>query len=206
MEEGEKPLLTVEVQDNMGGWRVEQTWPPHDIQATQFSANELEVISGGDVVSSTSQLVLEVPAFDTEILIAGMPTFHLSATPLSTLNGHLFIEMQDAETEMHLGHAVMDLRFHAGGKEGSTLLPFNDVTAMMEFFPMDVVIPAGHGIRLIITQTGEDYIPSVACLGPVSLDLSESSILTLPIIDRTPEDYFKASGHDYSGSDGTRSY
>ena len=179
MEEGEKPLLNVEIQDNMGGWRVEQTWPPHDIQPTQFSATELEVISGGETVSSTSELVLEVPAFEEETLIAGMPTFHLSATPLTTFNGHLFIEMQDAETGMHLGHAVMDLRFHAGGKDGSALLPLAEVTAMMEFFPMDVVVPAGHSILLIITQTGEDYIPSPACVGPVSLDLGENSILSI---------------------------
>ena len=205
-DEGKKPLLNVEIQDNMGGWRVEQTWPPHDIQATQFSANQLEVISGGDTVTSTSELILDVPAFDEDVLIAGMPTFHLSATPLSTLNGHLFIEMQDGETGIHLGHAVMDLRFHAGGRDGSTVFIGTTVTAMMEFFPMDVVVPAGHSIRLIITQTGEDYIPSAACVGPVSLDLGENSILTLPIINRTSEDYFKASGHDYSGSNNSRFY
>ena len=53
---------------------------------------------------------------------------------------------------MHLGHAVMDLRFHGGGKEGQVLMPGEMVIAKMEFFAMDVIIPAGDGIQLIITQ------------------------------------------------------
>ena len=44
-----------------------------------------------------------------------MPTLHLSATPHTTNNGHVFVEMTD-EAGIHLGHAVMDLRFHAGGR------------------------------------------------------------------------------------------
>ena len=87
----------------------------------------------------------------------------------------------------------MDLRFHAGGKQGSQLVPFQTVVAMMEFFPMDVVIPVGSTIELVISQTGEDYIPSAASVGPVQLDLSDESILTLPLVNRTNEDYFRAS-------------
>ena len=68
-----------------------------------------------------------------------MPTFHIDATPGLT-GGHLFIEMTDG-TGMHLGHAVMDLRYHAGGRDGQeVLVPFSSVTAMMEFMPMDVVL------------------------------------------------------------------
>ena len=71
--------------------------------------------------------------------------------------------------EMHLGHAVMDLRFHAGGNEGQTLTPGSTVLAKMEFFGMDVIVPAGDGITLLITQTGEDYVPS-----PVSEERSRN--------------------------------
>ena len=34
--EGDKPLLTVEMQDNLGGWRVEETWPAPDTEYRQF--------------------------------------------------------------------------------------------------------------------------------------------------------------------------
>ena len=70
---------------------------------------------------------------------------------------------------MHLGHAVMDLRFHAGGKDGEVLGPGETVNAKMEFFGMDVLIPAGDGIHLIITQTGEDYIPSPVSMQAVTV-------------------------------------
>ena len=68
--------------------------------------------------------------------------------------------MVRASDGMHLGHAVMDLRFHAGGKDGQVLTPGSTVIAKMEFFGMDVVVPAGDGIQLLVSQTGEDYIPS----------------------------------------------
>ena len=32
----------------------------------------------------------------------------------------------------------------------------------MEFFPMDVEVPAGHTIKLTLRSTGEDYLPSAA--------------------------------------------
>jgi len=205
--EGDKPLLTVEMQDNLGGWRVEETWPAPDTEYRQFLAgSDIEDVSGGSTITTTSTKVLSIGPFEEDLLIAGMPTFHLKSTVLTTNNGHLFIEMRDGESGMHLGHAVMDLRFHAGGKQGSQLAPLQTVVAMMEFFPMDVVIPAGSTIELVISQTGEDYVPSAAAVGPVQLDLSDESILTLPIVNRTSGDYFRASGHDYSGENGARSY
>ena len=65
---------------------------------------------------------------------------------------------------------------------------------------------AGHTLELVISQTGEDYVPSPAAMGFVQLDFSDESVLTLPIVNRTSEHYFRASGHDYSGENGARSY
>ena len=130
-----------------------------------------------------------------------MPTFHIEATPGLT-GGHLFIEMTDG-TGMHLGHAVMDLRYHAGGRDGQeVLVPFVSVTALMEFMPMDVVLQEGEGIILQVTQTGEDYVPSPAASGTVSIDWSQST-LTLPLIERSCDDLFQAPMLEYS-SDGGR--
>ena len=98
--------------------------------------------------------------------------------------------MIQASNGMHLGHAVMDLRFHNGGKDGETLSPGETVIAKMEFFGMDVVIPEGDGIHLLITQTGEDYIPSPVSTMAVTLGLGTSSILTLPVSDKNCDDLF----------------
>ena len=42
--------------------------------------------------------------------------------------------------------------------------------------------------------------------GNEPIDFSDESVLTLPIVNRTSEHYFRASGHDYSGENGARSY
>ncbi len=125
-----------------------------------------------------------------------MPTFHIDATP-GFNGGHLFIEMTD-ETGMHLGHAVMDLRYHAGGRDGQeVLVPFVSVNALMEFMPMDVVLQEGEGIILTVSQTGEDYVPSPGASGTVFIDWSQST-LTLPLIERSCDDLFQAPMLDYS--------
>ena len=38
----------------------------------------------------------------------------------------------------------------------------------MEFMPLDVFLAAGESINFIVTQTGEDYVPSPASSGDFS--------------------------------------
>ena len=192
--EGRAPTLGVEMQDNRGGWRIEQTYPPMDVEDVVLIGSDLAPT--GSTVSATNSVTLTYGPFEEETRIIGMPTFHIDATP-GMNGGHLFIEMTD-ETGMHLGHAVMDLRFHAGGRDGQVVLaPFVSVNALMEFMPMDVVLQAGESIILTVTQTGEDYVPSPAASGSVTIDWSQST-LTLPTIDRTCDDLFKVPMQDYS--------
>ena len=198
-DEGRAPSLGVEMQDNRGGWRWEETYPPMDVENLVLVGSDLSPT--GSTVSTTSSVTLTYGPFEDETRIIGMPTFHIDATP-GLNGGHLFIEMTD-DTGMHLGHAVMDLRFHAGGRDGQeVLVPFSTVTAMMEFMPMDVVLQGGESIILTVTQTGEDYVPSPAVSGAVTIDWSQST-LTLPLIDRTCDDLFQAPMLDYS-SDAVR--
>ena len=123
--------------------------------------------------------------------IVGMPTLHMGAR-ISVLgtSGHLFVEMQRESDGAHLGHAVMDLRFSDGGKEGRVLLPGETVLAQMEFFAMDVVIPAGDSLILVISQTGEDYVPSPVSTFPVTVFLDDRSTLSLSTVSRTCDDLF----------------
>ena len=64
------------------------------------------------------------------------------------------------------------------------------VIPKMEFFGMDVLIPAGDGIHLIITQTGEDYIPSPVSMQAVTVGVGATSILSLSTVDRGCDDLF----------------
>jgi hypothetical protein len=53
----------------------------------------------------------------------------------------------------------------------------------MEFNPMDVIIPKGHTIQLVVSETGEDYLPSpCAALGMTIFEGYQ--VLTLPVLDR----------------------
>ena len=91
----------------------------------------------------------------------------------------------------------MDLRFHAGGRDGVATIPIGStVLAKMEFMPMDVFLSAGESINFIITNTGEDYVPSPAAAGDFSINWGES-ILTLPLVERTCDDLFQAPMQNY---------
>ena len=193
--EGRAPTLGVEMQDNQGGWRFEETYPPMDVENLELIGSDLSPT--GSTVSATSSVTLSYGPFEEETRIVGMPTFHIDATPGFT-GGHLFIEMTDA-TGMHLGHAVMDLRFHAGGRDGQEVLtPLVSVNALMEFLPMDVILQPGDGLLLTVTQTGEDYVPSPLATGGVTIDWAQST-LTLPTIDRPCETLFQVPMIEYGG-------
>ena len=85
----------------------------------------------------------------------------------------------------------MDLRFADGGKDGvAAYIPGTTVLAKMEFFAMDVVLEAGDNLILVITQTGEDYIPSTVSTTQVNVFLDDRSTLSLSTVDRTCDDLF----------------
>ena len=60
----------------------------------------------------------------------------------------------------------------------------------MQMFALDVVVPAGNALELVISQTNDDYIPSPVSSGYVTIGTNQNSILSLPIIERGPEDLF----------------
>ena len=190
---GPQPRLIAEIQDDLGGWRVEGTYPPLDTEWNIMTLDECEITSGSDTVTTTSQTILDCGTMEEDFRIIGMPTLHIGARisviPPAT-SGHLFVEMQRGSDGAHLGHAVMDLRFSDGGKDGRVLVPGETVLAQMEFFAMDVVVEAGDSLILVITQTGDDYVPSPVSTLPVSVFLDDRSTLSLSTVNRTCEDLF----------------
>ena len=193
--EGRAPTLGVEMQDNRGGWRFESTWPSED---TEFVSVDVSTLEPSSALMGTGRgaITFSYGPFEQDTYIAGMPTLHTSATPHTTNNGHIFIEMTDSNG-IHLGHAVMDLRFYDGGRDGvATITPFSTVLAKVEFMPMDVFLAAGQTIQFTVTQTGEDYVPSPAASGDYSIDWSQST-LTLPLVYRNCDELFQAPMQNY---------
>tara|TARA_E500000075_G_scaffold132808_1_gene145633 strand:+ start:61 stop:1794 length:1734 start_codon:yes stop_codon:yes gene_type:complete len=187
---GPKPDLSVQVQRNDGEWRIENTWPPKDNEKVTLSLADCQnsgaFVSGLSVVGGVTQqsITLDCPALsETETTyISGLVKLRLDTIAFFD-GGQIFAEMQDATTGMRLGHATMDIRYHAGGSEPQTVLPNDRVMMMMEFQAIDASIPAGNGIRLILTDSGEDYLAPLcgnAC--PIHV-LSATSNIIIPTIE-----------------------
>ena len=167
---GPQPDLTAQVQRNDGQWRIEETWPPKDLEwynlplsdcssSGAFTGGGAPVVGGGQTVTTTCSALSETE----DILISGLIRLHLEA--VATMDGgQIFAELRDSQTGIRLGHATMDIRYHAGGYEPQTVLPSEQVTMMMEFQAIDAILPAGHGINIVFTESGEDYL-APAC-GP----------------------------------------
>ena len=191
---GEKPELHAQVQRNDGQWRIEETWPPLDVERLTLElsdcVNDGAFVGGGaPVVGGGQTLSVECPSMsDTEDLhIAGLATIHLSAVPTFD-GGQIFVEMQDSETGLRLGHATMDVRYHAGGYEAQTVIPGESITMLMEFQAIDAILPAGHGVRFVLSEQGEDYL-APACGSTCTVHVLPSlSIAELPVIERTQSD------------------
>ena len=187
---GPRPDLNVQIQSNDGQWRTETTWPPKDNEKKTISLADCEntgaFVTGLSVVGGVTQqsITLDCPALsESEIThISGLVKLHLDTIAFFD-GGQIFAEMQDAATGMRLGHATMDIRYHAGGSEPQTVLPNDRVMMLMEFQAIDAVIPAGHGIRLVLSDSGEDYLAPLcgnAC--PIHV-LTSTSNMIIPVIN-----------------------
>ena len=191
---GEKPDLHAQVQRNDGQWRIEESWPPLDVERLPLElsdcVNDGAFVGGGaPVVGGGQTLAVECPAMsDTENLhIAGLATIHLMAVPTFD-GGQIFVEMQDAETGIRLGHATMDVRYHAGGYDAQTVIPGEAITMLMEFQAIDAILPAGHGLRFILSEQGEDYLAPACGTACTVHVLPSLSVVELPLIERTEAD------------------
>jgi len=181
---GPKPDNHAQIQRNDGQWRIEEVWPPEDASWQKISLSDCDKsgtrVGGASVIGGgISTVEFNCQGFSEELHISGLPTLHLDVTP-SYNGGQIFAELQDAETGLRLGHATMDVRYYAGGYEPQTVVPGQNLVMLMEFQGLDVVLPAGHGIKLVLTESGEDYLaPTCGTACPVTVSGGEFSIPTI---------------------------
>jgi len=182
--EGWQPELHVEIQSNQGEWRIEDRYPAADTtEVVMALGSDLERVSGGSNVlpDASTGPVYESAPLESDMYIQGMPRLHVEVST-STVGGQLYALLEDCDGGncIHIGHAIMDLRYHEGGEElSSTWTPvFGTITAMMEFIAMDAEVYAGHTIRLTLLSTGEDYLPA-STSSIVTIQEGEGSTLQL---------------------------
>lgn len=183
---GEEPESLVQMQRNDGRWHIEETWPPADVEWKSLNIGGWD---GGFIgtVSATQSMTITSPPLGEELHISGMPTLHFNVRTNLCNGGQMFVTMKEGTSGLRLGHATMDVRYRDGGYEAQAAVPLNDYRMLMEFNPMDVIIPAGSTIQLVLTENGEDYLPSsCAAVGLVIVGGKEN--LGLPVIVRADDD------------------
>ncbi len=191
-----RPGHYIEVQDNLGNWRIEDRYPLDHPEYLELSlGGELEHVSGGTVLAgsnyvpgTSTEIVFETDPFEEELRFGYLPQFHVTVT-LTGNGGQIYALLEDSVDNIHLGHAIMDLRYYEGGDEQQFVMTGQTITARMEFWAMDVIVPEGHGLRLTLLPTGEDYV-NTATNFPVAIHINEDSVLKLPLVHKEEKRYF----------------
>ena len=194
-EEGPQPWLGVEIQSNQGDWRFEDRYPMSETTEVIWELGSADLMSSGNgnaiLPDASSGPVYLTPPLEEDLYFGGLPRLHVNVNT-ATLGGQIYALMEDCfeGTCIHIGHAIMDLRYHAGGSQVQTWTPvFEEITAVMEFFPMDVEVEAGHSIKLTLRSTGEDYLPSAASTLVTVVDAG--STLQLDVFDPATREYYE---------------
>ena len=189
-ETGPKPSMYSEIQNNRGEWRIEDRYPARDSKVIEMDlgGSNLSLVSESIMGSTVypgmettdDWIVFETEAYQDDFRFGGLPQLHMDVTPLGS-GGSIYALMEDCDSEgycIHIGHAIMDLRYHEGGNEYQTIVPGQTIRAKMEFFAMDIWIPEGHKIKLSLRDIGEDYLPP-STEAAVDIDVSGNSVLRL---------------------------
>ncbi|MEE3083156.1 MAG: CocE/NonD family hydrolase C-terminal non-catalytic domain-containing protein, partial [Candidatus Thermoplasmatota archaeon] len=180
---GNEPEAHVQIQTNDGKWHVEETWPPEDVS---WDYQDLSKWAGADgIVNANTAISIVSPAFEEEVHLSGLPTLHLEVNTRGCNGGQIFATLWDETDGLRLGHAVMDIRYRDGGYDAKPVSPFGSYTMLMEFNPLDVVLPAGHSLSLELTDTGADYLPSTCALTGLSV---QGGTFGMPLVDRPTDD------------------
>ena len=192
---GEQPGQWIEIQSNQGSWRIEDRYPAADTTVQSFElGSDMSNIGGTTTVlpDASNGPVWESAPLETDLYFGGLPRLHVDVTT-ATLGGQLYALLEDCDDQnncIHLGHAIMDLRYHAGGDQIQTWTPvIETINAKMEFFAMDAEVEAGHVLRLSLLSTGEDYLPA-STTSVVFVQEGATSTLQIDVFDPSERRYF----------------
>ncbi len=217
----------VQVADSSLAWRREETWPPPEhIVALYANTDGLSSIAGepGEVVigpdpqrslvrtgslnqDTPSSVFFRTEPLSDELRFAGIPRLNVTATPLGA-SGHItaYLYSENDTTRQLLGWATMDLRF-ADDADPAPLVPGTPIHVVIDFEPLDAVVPAGGRLVLELFQGGygEDvqYFPNRALApaayyrtsipsNPVQIHVGPSTSLELPLIFPKKNQFFEA--------------
>lgn len=211
----------VQVRDDLGRWRNEEHYPPHDTTWTTYNLNAglLTADQGparsyilypthnavpgqfvpdpptvADVaVQRAADFVLGPVAEDT--LVVGLPKVHVTVTPQGTggYMGATLIERSADGDERYLGWTSMNLAFADGTTTRKEVVPNVPLSVKMEIQPMDSVVQAGNQLVVRLWVLGDR--DRLGGLPPTTVALETGgdveSVVKLPTVVRSESVYFE---------------
>ncbi len=183
---GPEPESLVHIQTNDGRWHIESTWPPEDMGRIDADLSEWSQQGAGIGGPALSTVTLTSPPLEEDLHLSGLPELSVGVVTRTCQGGQVFATLRDATAGLRLGHATMDVRYRGGGYDALPTAPLTPYVLPMEFNPLDVRVPAGHVLELILSESGEDYLPS-PCAHVGLQYVHEDSSFTLHVIER-PDD------------------
>ena len=213
----------VQVEDSAGRWRSDASWPPADaepltfylapggkLSTTPVSGSERVPVGPApkhfpatfenemlDVLCQACALFASEP-LEGELRFAGMPQLPVTVVP-SGPGGHLaaWVYAADDSGRQLVGWGQLDLRFAEGGETASVVVPGQPLVARLQIEPLDVVIPAGMHLVVVLHQGSYgDHMASVPT-APLLVEIGgEASSLTVSAFERDESVFFVPPGKE----------
>lgn len=128
------------------------------------------------------------PPRDATLRFAGAPVLDLTVTPTGR-TGHVaaFLYVEADGVARRVGWGQADLRFAAGDGASHPVTPGEPMRVRLTLEPLDVAVPPGATLRVLLSQgASSDHVPSAP---PVPVWL-ECGTLTLDAFERDAGDFF----------------
>ncbi len=205
-ENGAMAMPPVQVEDNQGKWRVEETWPPVDaetrifhltaerklVDAAPARESELSYTDPGTMFEDRDPLGFSYLSFTTDpsdapLHLAGAPRIVLNASSssLDTQFDAILYDVAPDGSRTFITRGYLDARHRETMESGSDLTPGTMYTFAWDMHSRDHVIDPGHVIELVLKSSDFYVVPdgsgtmNTVRFGP------EGSTISLPVIDRS---------------------
>jgi predicted acyl esterase len=209
-----------QVEDSNGHWRSEVGWPPVDRHEKRFYLSPGRLADEPAAATSTVTLMpspmdngvlpaceamppaawntngpcigFETTPFSTEFRFAGLPSLPITVTPKGP-GGHVAATLfvRTAQTAVAVGDGQLDLRYAFGGDEARPVTAGQKMVARLQFEPLDVVVPGGARLTLVLSLGATGFhAPSVPTY-PVDVHVGGAdSALFVDTFERGPGSFF----------------